>query len=105
MNIFLEKNCQNLLRRIRESGHSYIDIIEDPIYCIFGQIYSSKDVEDFAKEYNKEIDAAIKFANNVYNANIKESNLVSIEEKIRLAVKYLGLELEWSDTVIGDKLS
>lgn len=36
---------------------------------------------------------------------IKESTLVSIEQKIKLAVKYLGLELEWSDTVIDDKLS
>lgn len=36
---------------------------------------------------------------------IKESTLVSIEQKIKLAVKYLGLKLEWSDTVIDDKLS
>ena len=68
-------------------------------------MYSSKDVEDFAKKYNKEIDAAIKFANNIYNANIKESNLVSIEEKIKLTVKYLRLELEWFNTVISDQLS
>ena len=105
MDKFLEKNCQNLIRKIQEGGYSFEDIIEDPIYCIFGSSYSPEDVINFVKKYNEELNVSIKFkfADEYYKTNIKKFD-PTFEEKIRLAVRYLALELAYSSPIIGDKL-
>lgn len=92
MDTFLEKKCPNLIYRIFSSGHSFKDIMENPSY-IFDSIYSLEDIENFAKQNNKEIDAAIKFVEDDGIDVIKEFNLFSIWKKMNFAIKYLAAEL------------
>lgn len=91
MDIFLEQNCSNLIDEIKECGYTFDDVIKDPLYCIFG--WYAKGVDIFAKQYGKEIDAAIKFAND-YDVDINEFDLSTNEKKVKFAISYLALQLQ-----------
>lgn len=91
MDIFLEQNCSNLIDEIKECGYTFDDVIKDPLYCIFG--WYTKGVEISAKHYGKEIDAAIKFAND-YDVDINEFDLSTNEKKVKFAFSYLALQLQ-----------
>ena len=93
MDAFLEKNCPNLISVLRNSGHTYEDIIENPSYCIFGPFYSSEEVENFAKKYDKEIETIIKFVEDYDIDVIKEFDLSSTCKKLIFAIRYLTTEL------------
>ena len=91
MDIFLEQNCSNLIDTIKESGYTLDDVIKDPLYCIFG--WNAEGIENFAKQYGKEIDAVIKFAND-YDVDINEFDLSTNEKKVKFAISYLALQLQ-----------
>ena len=93
MDAFLEKNCPSLISVLRNSGHTYEDIIENPSYCIFGPFYSSEEVENFAKKYDKEIETIIKFVEDYDIDVIKEFDLSSTCKKLIFAIRYLTTEL------------
>lgn len=105
MDVFLEKNCPNLIYRISNSGYTFDDIIEDPLYCIFGSPYSLEDVENFAKQNDKEIETVIKFVEDYDIDVIKEFDLSSTCKKLIFAIRYLTTELAVSTHVIGDNLT
>ena len=104
MDAFLEKNCPNLISVLRNSGHTYEDIIENPSYCIFGPFYSSEEVENFAKKYDKEIETIIKFVEDYDIDVIKEFDLSSTCKKLIFAIRYLTTELAVSANVIALQL-
>lgn len=104
MDTFLEKNCPNLIYRIITSGHSFKDVFKDPSYCIFGSNYNLKDIENFAKQNDKEIETVIKFVEDYDIDVIKEFNLTSSWKRMNFAISYLATELATSTHVIGDKL-
>ena len=105
MDAFLEKNRPNLISILRNSGHTYEDIIENPSYCIFGPFYSSEEVEDFAKKYDKEIEIIIKFVEDYDIDVIEEFDLSSTWKSVDFAIRYLATELVASTHVIGDNLT
>lgn len=102
---FLEKNCPNLVSVLRNSGHTYEDIIENPSYCIFGPFYSSKEVENFAKQYDKEIETIIKFVEDFDIDVVEKFNLYTVEDKLYFAIRCLTTELEATSSFIGDSLT
>lgn len=91
MDIFLEENCSHLIEAIKECGYTFEDVAQDPLYCLFG--WNAKGPESFAKQYGKEIEAAIEFASN-YAVDINEFDLSTIEKKVRFAIMYMATELE-----------
>ena len=105
MDAFLEKNCPNLIYRIFNSGHSFNDIIENPSYCIFGPSYSLEDVENFAKQNDKEIETIIKFVEDFDIDVVEKFNLYTVEDKLYFAIRCLTTELEATSSFIGDSLT
>ena len=91
MDIFLEEKCPNLINAIKECGYTFEDVKQDPLYCIFG--WYTNGPENFAKEYGKEIEAAIEFAND-YAVDINEFDLSTTKKKVRFALMYIATELE-----------
>lgn len=92
MDVFLEQNCSNLIDAIKECEYPFEDIKQEPIYCVLG-FYTPKRVEIFAEQYGKEIDAAIKFADE-YDVDISEFDLSTPEKKVGFALMYLTTQLE-----------
>ena len=90
MDVFLEQNCSNLIDEIKECGYTFEDVIKDPLYCLFG--WNAKGPENFAKQYGKEIEAAIEFASN-YVVDISEFDLSTTDKKVGFALMYMATEL------------
>ena len=91
MDIFLEENCPHLIESIKHSGNSFEDVIQDPLYCIFG--WNAKGPENYSKQYGKEIDAVLEFADE-YDVDISEFDLSTIEKKVSFALMYIATELQ-----------
>lgn len=90
MDIFLEENCPNLIEVIKECGYTFEDVIKDPLYCFFGR--NAKGPENFAKQYGKEIEAAIEFASN-YVVDVSKFDLSTTDKKVGFALMYMATEL------------
>lgn len=91
MDIFLERNCSHIIKRIKECGYPFENVIREPLYCLFG--CSSDGVEIFAEQYGKEIDAAIEFADE-YDIDVSELGLSTPEKKASFAIMYIATELQ-----------
>ena len=91
MDIFLEENCSHLIEAIKECGYTFEDVKQDPLYCLFG--CNAKGPETFAKQYGKEIEAAIEFADE-YAVDVNEFDLSTTEKKVGFALMYIATELE-----------
>ena len=90
MDVFLEENCPHLIDAIKECGYTFEDVKQDPLYCSFG--WNADGPETFANQYGKEIEAAIKFADD-YVVDITEFDLSTIEKKVGFALMYMATEL------------